>query len=135
TVASVIEQLAASVPQPPSKDELPAGDPPNSAPPREEPPSEPAPKPQESTPASATPSAPPVTSNGSTSPAAVANSTSPASTAVATTNPAQPAKQSARTVGASDQLIPLRGAAARIAENMTASLAIPVATSQRQVPV
>ncbi|MBV9084929.1 MAG: multifunctional oxoglutarate decarboxylase/oxoglutarate dehydrogenase thiamine pyrophosphate-binding subunit/dihydrolipoyllysine-residue succinyltransferase subunit [Acidobacteriaceae bacterium] len=40
-----------------------------------------------------------------------------------------------KTVGASDQLIPLRGAAARIAENMTASLAIPVATSQRQVPV
>src|SRR5260221_12121882 len=34
-----------------------------------------------------------------------------------------------------DQLIPLRGAAARIAENMTASLSIPVATSQRVVPV
>ena len=30
---------------------------------------------------------------------------------------------------------PLRGAAARIAENMTASLSIPVATSQRQIPV
>ena len=38
-------------------------------------------------------------------------------------------------LGASDQLIPLRGAAARIAENMTASLAIPVATSQRRIPV
>ncbi len=33
------------------------------------------------------------------------------------------------------ELTPLRGAAARIAENMNASLAIPVATSQRTVPV
>ncbi|MDP8980915.1 MAG: multifunctional oxoglutarate decarboxylase/oxoglutarate dehydrogenase thiamine pyrophosphate-binding subunit/dihydrolipoyllysine-residue succinyltransferase subunit [Acidobacteriota bacterium] len=32
-------------------------------------------------------------------------------------------------------LVPLRGAAARIAENMTASLSIPVATSQRVIPV
>src|SRR5215470_3203414 len=35
----------------------------------------------------------------------------------------------------SEQLAPLRGAAARIAENMTASLTIPVATSQRIIPV
>ena len=48
---------------------------------------------------------------------------------------AQPAKQETKTVGASDQLVPLRGVAARIAENMTASLSIPVATSQRQIPV
>src|SRR5579884_2167784 len=34
-----------------------------------------------------------------------------------------------------EQLMPLRGAAARIAENMTASLSIPVATSQRIVPM
>ncbi len=34
-----------------------------------------------------------------------------------------------------DEIIPLRGAAARIVENMTASLAIPVATSQRTIPV
>ena len=33
------------------------------------------------------------------------------------------------------EIVPLRGAAARIVENMTASLAIPVATSQRVVPV
>ena len=33
------------------------------------------------------------------------------------------------------ELIPLRGAAARIAENMNASLTIPVATSQRVIPV
>ena len=34
-----------------------------------------------------------------------------------------------------DQLIPLRGPALRIAENMTASLTMPVATSQRMMPV
>src|SRR5580698_8700409 len=34
-----------------------------------------------------------------------------------------------------DQLVPLRGPALRIAENMTASLAVPVATSQRVMPV
>ena len=34
-----------------------------------------------------------------------------------------------------DQLIPLRGPALRIAENMAASLTIPVATSQRVMPV
>ena len=36
---------------------------------------------------------------------------------------------------AGETLIPLRGAAARIAENMNASLSIPVATSQRVIPV
>ena len=36
---------------------------------------------------------------------------------------------------ADEQLVPLRGAAARIAENMNASLAIPLATSQRVIPV
>ncbi|HYL36890.1 MAG TPA: multifunctional oxoglutarate decarboxylase/oxoglutarate dehydrogenase thiamine pyrophosphate-binding subunit/dihydrolipoyllysine-residue succinyltransferase subunit [Bryobacteraceae bacterium] len=34
-----------------------------------------------------------------------------------------------------ETLVPLRGAAARIAENMNASLAIPLATSQRTIPV
>src|SRR5271154_4629767 len=34
-----------------------------------------------------------------------------------------------------EQLMPLRGAAARIAENMNASLTIPLATSQRVIPV
>jgi multifunctional 2-oxoglutarate metabolism enzyme len=36
--------------------------------------------------------------------------------------------------GPGEQLVPLRGAAARIAENMALSLTIPVATSQRQIP-
>ena len=34
-----------------------------------------------------------------------------------------------------EQLTPLRGPAARVAENMTASLTIPTATSQRTIPV
>ncbi|MBI1791244.1 MAG: multifunctional oxoglutarate decarboxylase/oxoglutarate dehydrogenase thiamine pyrophosphate-binding subunit/dihydrolipoyllysine-residue succinyltransferase subunit [Acidobacteria bacterium] len=38
-------------------------------------------------------------------------------------------------VEAGDQLVPMRGIAARIAENMTASLALPLATSQRTIPV
>jgi 2-oxoglutarate dehydrogenase E1 component len=38
-------------------------------------------------------------------------------------------------VGVDDQLIPLRGPALRIAENMSASLSMPVATSQRAMPV
>src|SRR5579885_3790973 len=38
-------------------------------------------------------------------------------------------------LGPGDQLVPLRGPALRIAENMTASLSIPVATSQRTMPV
>ncbi|MGH9583554.1 MAG: multifunctional oxoglutarate decarboxylase/oxoglutarate dehydrogenase thiamine pyrophosphate-binding subunit/dihydrolipoyllysine-residue succinyltransferase subunit, partial [Bryobacteraceae bacterium] len=53
---------------------------------------------------------------------------------IAKTAPAQPQKSS-EALGASDRLIPLRGAAASIAQNMTASLAIPTATSQRQIPV
>ena len=38
-------------------------------------------------------------------------------------------------VGVDDRLIPLRGPALRIAENMAASLSMPVATSQRSMPV
>ena len=40
-----------------------------------------------------------------------------------------------RTVAPGEQLVPLRGPALRIAENMTASLTIPAATSQRAMPV
>ncbi len=55
---------------------------------------------------------------------------------LATTVTKVPAKaETAKAIGASDQLVPLRGVAARIAENMAASLAIPVATSQRQLPM
>lgn len=74
------------------------------------------------------PSAPPAV------PAPAAGNTPP--TSVAKAAETQPAKsQEPISVGSGEQMIPLRGAAARIAENMTASLAIPVATSQRQMPV
>ncbi len=67
--------------------------------------------------------------------AAEVSHSSRVSAALETTGTTQPAKQDAKEAGTAEQLIPLRGAAARIAENMTASLAIPVATSQRQIPV
>jgi 2-oxoglutarate dehydrogenase E1 component len=38
-------------------------------------------------------------------------------------------------LGPSEQLVPLKGAAARLAANMTASLSVPTATSQRMIPV
>src|ERR1700691_3399248 len=44
-------------------------------------------------------------------------------------------KAVAAAVAPGDQLVPLRGPALRIAENMTASLTMPVATSQRVMPV
>ncbi len=141
SVAEVKDQLAATaLLERPPDDEPPAGDPPSEEPPMEEPPGEPAPTPQEGQSVREEKTSPPMVTSGSSAPAAVANSASaalpsPASTAVAKTTAAQPARQTENSVGAADQLIPLRGAAARIAENMTASLAIPVATSQRQVPV
>ncbi len=93
----------------------PQREPPQWLPPEQEPP-QPTPMPQESAPQSSA-------------------GTSAAGTQVAKTGPTQPAHQESKSVGASEQLIPLRGAAARIAENMIASLSIPVATSQRQIPV
>jgi 2-oxoglutarate dehydrogenase E1 component len=65
-------------------------------------------------------------SNGSTTPVAPANGTVARHLSAPT-----PQVQAA----AGEQLIPLRGAAARIAENMNASLSIPLATSQRVIPV
>ncbi len=91
--------------QEPPQQRVPEQEPPQQQPPRQEPP-QPPPAPPKS-----------------------------ASTDLAKATPTQPAKQESKAVGPSDQLIPLRGAAARIAENMIASLSIPVATSQRQIPV
>src|SRR5437867_3569936 len=51
--------------------------------------------------------------------------------AAAQSAPAAPAAEA----GASEQLIPLRGASARVAQNMEASLSMPLATSQRTIPV
>ena len=50
-------------------------------------------------------------------------------------SPAPPIEPAAFQAGPAEKLIPLRGAAARIAGNMTASLSVPTATSQRTVPV
>src|SRR5436190_5050324 len=92
---------------PPNPPEPPVEEPPAEEPPRQEPPrSEPAAQ------------------------EAVARSTQPAAPAGTAVSKREPAA-----LGVSEQLIPLRGAAARIAENMTASLSIPLATSQRQIPV
>jgi 2-oxoglutarate dehydrogenase E1 component len=54
-------------------------------------------------------------------------------TAVALSVPPTPAPMPA--LSASEELVPLRGAPARIAENMAISATIPLATSQRIVPV
>ena len=56
---------------------------------------------------------------------------------VQTLNPSRPAPASvpAHQTVSGETLIPLRGVAARIAENMNASLTIPIATSQRILPV
>ncbi len=58
----------------------------------------------------------------------------PVSTPVSTAAPAV-AKPVAPQAAGTDQLTPLRGVAAKIAENMTVSLTVPTATSQRMIPV
>ena len=50
-------------------------------------------------------------------------------------SPAPPLARSPATPGASGDVQPLRGIAAKIAENMNASVTIPLATSQRVIPV
>jgi 2-oxoglutarate decarboxylase len=67
--------------------------------------------------------------NGTSTPAAIANGTTVIGAPGVRPVPA------AAPAGADQQAIPLRGAAARIAENMNASLSIPLATSQRVIPV
>jgi 2-oxoglutarate dehydrogenase E1 component len=60
-----------------------------------------------------------------------------APTAITNGNGHAPAIKTVTTaeLGAGDELVPLRGAPARIAENMAASVSIPLATSQRIIPV
>jgi 2-oxoglutarate dehydrogenase E1 component len=50
-------------------------------------------------------------------------------------SPVSPLAQAAATSGAAGNVQPLRGIAAKIAENMNASVTIPLATSQRIIPV
>jgi 2-oxoglutarate decarboxylase len=96
---------------------------PTKEPPRQEPPGPP-PPPRREPPADEPPREEPPAS-----PAAPK-----ASTEVARQSGGQPRKPE-DAIGADGQLIPLRGTAASIAQNMIASLAIPTATSQRQIPV
>src|SRR5579863_9323820 len=55
--------------------------------------------------------------------------------APARTPEAAPAPTPATPAGPDEEMIPMRGAAARIAQNMNASVEIPLATSQRTIPV
>ncbi|MFN7542656.1 MAG: 2-oxo acid dehydrogenase subunit E2, partial [Acidobacteriota bacterium] len=64
-------------------------------------------------------------------PKPAAASAAPASTNDLIARAAAPPKE----LGPAEQLVPLRGTAARIAENMNLSLAVPTATSQRSIPV
>ena len=98
--------------------------------------------PAAATPAAATPAVPaeakPLAINGTPAVANVPVPT-PESKAVATPSSASDliARASAppRELGPAEQLVPLRGTAARIAENMNLSLAVPTATSYRSIPV
>ncbi len=58
----------------------------------------------------------------------------PPALATAAEPPAQP-EPKALAAGPAEQVVPLRGAAARVVQNMTASLGVPTATSQRIIPV
>ena len=83
--------------------------------------------------------------NGHTAVAKTGNGTNGTTVAPAAEPPpvvARPAAASAApapapqlTLSPAEQLVPLRGALARLADNMTASLAVPTATSQRVIPV
>jgi multifunctional 2-oxoglutarate metabolism enzyme len=49
--------------------------------------------------------------------------------------PTRKFQQATAIPGPSERIVPIQGAAAKIAENMEASLSLPTATSQRQIPV
>ena len=66
-------------------------------------------------------------------PSAVPSSVQPASQPVAASPAVSTAPSAA--VTASAERLPIRGAAAKIVENMEASLAVPTATSVREIPI
>lgn len=128
--------LPAQEPLVPTGPPTPREEPPSQPPPEREPPSQIPPQsdPQPSEPPKGDPpAAPPQELREKPGPSA-----SPG-VAEITPQPAEKSKAPAKTEGkpvtSTEQLVPLRGVAARIVENMTASLAVPVATSQRQIPV
>jgi len=77
------------------------------------------------------PAAPPAVNGHTTAASAPPQPTAVPAAAKAPLVPVAPAVA----LGPSEQLVPLKGAAARLAANMTASLSVPTATSQRQIPV
>ena len=135
SATAVAEPPAAETPLGPN---VPREEPPASIPAEKEPPAqtpsqrEPGP----SMPAEREPSSPVAPRQEPPQPApAPQEASAPLSAAVSTQTVRSPVKAESKALGANDQLVPLRGVAARIAENMAASLSIPVATSQRQLPV
>ena len=118
--------------------DTPVKEPPRGAPPEKEPPSSVPPE-RDPTPAEPTrgepPQSTPIPQEQTTSAVSVSPAAPSPSTQLSKAPTTAPAKQENKALGANDQLVPLRGVAARIAENMAASLSIPVATSQRQIPV
>src|SRR5579875_406821 len=114
-VEEPLTEQPAEQPQQQAREQMPAAEPeprrepPPSEPPIQEPPA-PAPEPQKK------------------------ETLSGGSTEMTRTAPAR-AQEAGQMTSESAQLIPLRGPAAAIAQNMVASLSIPTATSQRQIPV
>ncbi len=74
-------------------------------------------------------------SNGHTAADGQGDGVATAPAADGTPRAVAPAPTAPPEAAAGEEIVPLRGAAARIAENMTQSLAIPVATSQRTISV
>jgi len=77
----------------------------------------------------------PVVESKPAPPAAPAPSAPPAATPSSSSDLIARASAPPKELGPAEQLVPLRGTAARIAENMNLSLAVPTATSQRSIPV
>ncbi|MBI2689073.1 MAG: multifunctional oxoglutarate decarboxylase/oxoglutarate dehydrogenase thiamine pyrophosphate-binding subunit/dihydrolipoyllysine-residue succinyltransferase subunit [Acidobacteria bacterium] len=68
-------------------------------------------------------------------PPAAAPAVPPTNQQIAKAETALQPQGGSKDVDSSEQLVPLRGTAARIAENMILSLSVPTATSQRSIPV
>lgn len=88
-------------------------------------------------PVAATPAAAPAVTTTAAAPATPATAPAPATPTATAPASGSSAVQTtaAKDAKSSEELVPLRGTAARIAENMTLSLRIPTATSQRAIPV
>jgi multifunctional 2-oxoglutarate metabolism enzyme len=79
--------------------------------------------------------APPPASPSRSEPGSARPPTSPSPASPASAPPTPVAPSAPAPVARAEEFQPLRGGALRIAENMEASLSVPTATSQRQVPI